>query len=158
MEPQCSSDWGGPFYLCVYTFVAELSNFSGNRRKGGACTLGQPRPSEESGVLWLSNLGVSLYLCLHCLTQTTKFGMVTRVQDKMPLDKMPPTVEFFFDFLLMLFLFVALPFNMSQPMVISAYCDGTAITRKFTYFYITAPTLTSNSMVINKHHLPEHEI
>jgi len=37
-------------------------------------------------------------------------------------------------------------------------CDGTAITRKFTYFYITAPTLTSKSMVIDKHHLPEHEI
>jgi len=37
-------------------------------------------------------------------------------------------------------------------------CDGTAITRKFTYFYIAAPTLTSKSMVINKHHLPEHEI
>ena len=38
------------------------------------------------------------------------------------------------------------------------FCDGTAITRKFTYFYISAPNLTSNSMVISKHHLPEHEI
>ena len=37
-------------------------------------------------------------------------------------------------------------------------CDGTAITRKFTYFHIATPTLTSKSMVISKHHLPEHEI
>ena len=42
--------------------------------------------------------------------------------------------------------------------VVSRSCDGTAITRKFTYFYITAPTLTSKSMVIDKYHLPEHEI
>ena len=30
--------------------------------------------------------------------------------------------------------------------------------KKFTYSYIATPTLTSNSMEINKHHLPKHEI
>jgi len=37
----------------------------------------------------------------------------------MPVDKMPPTVEFVIFF--MLFQFVAFLFNMSKPLVISAY-------------------------------------
>jgi len=40
--------------------------------------------------------------------------------DKMLPDKMPPTVEFVFIFF-KVFQFVALPFSMSQPMIISPY-------------------------------------
>jgi len=36
--------------------------------------------------------------------------------------------------------------KMRRPLL----CDGTGITRKFTYFYIATPTLTSNSMIISK--------
>jgi len=61
---------GVPFYLCVHPLSQNYKIGRGNTRGKGRVSWCQSRfPSQESGVLGLSNFGVILYLCLHSLTQ-----------------------------------------------------------------------------------------